>query len=126
MEGHCAFQIQKERCIVISKIHVGDTILLHGREIGLLGEFVVSDIRSGTLCGDFTPAPGYSQVRHLFMEWTKLVNDQCFSLLDEADDKIAAIGIVAVRNGESIAITDLQLHDEDGPIKGSFRSVKLQ
>jgi hypothetical protein len=27
----------------MSAINIGDTILLHGREIGLLGELVVSD-----------------------------------------------------------------------------------
>jgi hypothetical protein len=59
------------------------------------------------------------------MEWTQLVNDQCFSLLDETDDKIAAVGIVAVQNGESLAITDLQLHDEGGPIEGSFKLATL-
>lgn len=110
----------------MSEIHVGDTILLHGREIGLLGEFVIREVRSGVWCGDFTPAPGYSQVRDLFMEWTQLVNDQCFSLLDEVDDKMTTIGIVAVRNGELLPITDLQLHDEGRSVKGSFRLVILQ
>ncbi|QDV32145.1 hypothetical protein Spb1_40940 [Planctopirus ephydatiae] len=110
----------------MSEIHVGDTILLHGREIGLLGEFLVNDDISGAWCGDFTPAPGYSQVRHLFMEWTELVNDQCFSLLDEADDKIAAIGVAAVRKGELLAITNLQLHDDGRSVKGSFRLVIWQ
>lgn len=106
-------------------LNVGDTILLQGREIGLLGEFVIREIRSSVWCGDFTPAPGYSQVRDLIIEWTQLVNDQCFSLLDEVDDKMTAIGIVAIWNGESIAISDLQLYDDGGPIKGSFRLVTL-
>lgn len=102
-------------------ISIGDTIALRDGAGEPLGELTINDYRYEAWCGTFVPASGYARVRSLFVEWTRLVNQQCLRLVDVADAKIAAIGILAFRGNEPLPIIDLQLYDEGCQIEGSFR-----
>ncbi|MFN7139361.1 MAG: hypothetical protein ACK4UN_08490 [Limisphaerales bacterium] len=74
-------------------IHIGDRVVLRDKAGEPLGVITVRESRYGAWCGPFTPASGCTDVRDLFVDWTKLVNDQCLSAIDELDVKIAGIGI---------------------------------
>ena len=104
-------------------IQIGDTVALRNKAGEPLGELTVEVCRYGAWCGKFAPAPGYDCVRALFVEWTKLVDDQCFSLADAINDKISRIGISAFRNNEPLHVTDVQIYDEGDQISGCFREV---
>ena len=104
-------------------INIGDKVSLQDKAGERLGELTIYECRYGAWCGRFAPAAGYARVRDLFVEWTSLVNDQCFSLLDAVDDKIAAIGISAFRGYEPLPVSDVQVYDERDQIEGSFKLV---
>jgi hypothetical protein len=104
-------------------INIGDTVALQNKTGEPLGELSIQACSHGAWCGTFTPASGYSNVRDLFIEWTKLVNEQCFSLLDAVGDKISAIGISALCRGQKLPIHDLQISDDGVEIGGCFRLV---
>src|SRR3954469_13871169 len=104
-------------------INIGDTVALRDKAGEPLGELIVEESRYGAWCGPFTPASGYVRVRDLFVEWTRLVNDQCFSLVDAVDTKITAIGISAFHDSERLPVRDVQIYDEGDQIQGSFRLV---
>ena len=107
----------------MSAINIGDTLLLRDGVGEPLGELTVQESRDGAWCGPFAPASGYAGVRALFVEWTRLVNEQCLSLVDAVDAKIAAIGISAFHNGEPLPVRDVQIYDEGDEIQGSFRAA---
>jgi len=104
-------------------INVGDTVAFRDRKGEPLGELTVQENRYGAWCGSFAPAAGYAPVRSLFIEWTTLVNEQCFSLLDAVDDKISAIGIAAFHGNEPMSVRDIQIYDEGSELHGSFKLV---
>lgn len=101
-------------------INIGDTVSLRDEAGELLGDLTVQEFRNRAWCGTFAPASGYARVRHLFIEWTSLVNDQCLGLLDPLDEKISAIGISVFRGGEYLPVNDVQIYDEKDQIQGSF------
>jgi hypothetical protein len=104
-------------------INIGDTVALRDKAGKPLGELTVRECRYGAWCGLFVPASGYARVRDLFVEWTRLVNDQCLSLVDTLDEKISTIGISAFRGSEHLPVSDVQIYDEGDQIEGSFRLV---
>jgi len=104
-------------------INIGDTVVLRDKVGEPLGELTVQECLYGAWCGTFVPASGYARVRDLFAEWTRLVNDQCFSLLDALDDKISTIGISAFRGNEPLPVSDVQIYEEGDQISASFRLV---
>lgn len=60
------------------------------------------------------------QTRAVFAEFEEIVTGQMFSFLDEIDDKIEAIGAVAVfADGRQVPVRDLQICPSSGSI--SFR-----
>ena len=92
-------------------IKIGDTAFLYDRSGGHLGTLHIEELRYSAWCGRFEPGPAYEPVRHLFDEWTRLLNGQCLSLLDKIDREISEIGI-RVRIGETdIPFEDVQLYD---------------
>ena len=104
-------------------INIGDTVALRDKAGEPLGQLTVEECRYGAWCGTFAPASGYARVRDLFVEWTRLVNDQCLSLVDALDDKISTIGISAFRDDAPLPVSDVQIYDEGDQISGSFRLV---
>jgi hypothetical protein len=108
---------------VMPEIGTGDTITLRDKTGEPLGELTLQELRCGAWCGIFAPALGYARVRDLFVDWTRLVNDQCLSLVDAVDGKISAIGIVAFRDGLPLRFSDVQIYDEGDQISGSIRLV---
>ncbi len=67
---------------------------------------------------DLTAAP--ATVRAVFDEFEEYVNEQFFSLLDEIQDKVAALGIRArFANGREEIVVDLQVFPRAG--ETSFR-----
>jgi len=104
-------------------INIGDTVALRDKTGEPLGELTVQECRYGAWCGTFAPASGYARVRDLFVEWTRLVNDQCLSLVDTLDEKISTIGISVFRGSEHLPVSDVQIYDEGDQIEGSFRLV---
>jgi hypothetical protein len=104
-------------------INIGDIVALRDKAGEPLGELTVQECRHGAWCGTFVPASGYAHVRGLFVEWTRLVNNQCLSLVDALDGKISTIGISAVRGSDPLPVSDVQIYDEGDRIEGSFRLV---
>ena len=104
-------------------INIGDTVALKDIAGEPLGELTIQEFRYGAWCGTLAPASGYAPVRDLFVEWTRLVNEQCLSLVDTLDEKISTIGISAFRGSEHLGVSDVQIYDEGNQIKGSFRLV---
>ena len=92
-------------------INVGDSVFLYDGSGGHLGTLHIEELRYGAWSGTFKPGPAYEAVRYLFEEWTRLLNDQCLSLLDDVDRKISEIGIRA-RIGETcIPFEDVQIYE---------------
>ena len=105
----------------MSEINIGDKITLRDKAGESLGELTIEECRYGAWCGMFSSASGYTRVRDLFVEWTHLANDQCFSLTDAVGEKISAIGISAFRGDERLQVSDVQLYEEENQIHGNFR-----
>ena len=100
-------------------LNIGDTVTLYDATGDCLGEFRIEESRYGAWCGTFSPRPAYDRVRGLFDEFADLVNNQCFRLLDDVDEKISALGIWARLGEDRLEIHDVQIFDGSG----SFRQV---
>jgi hypothetical protein len=62
-------------------------------------------------------------LRQTFEEYEELVNGQMFSLLDEIEERIAAVPIVVVfEDSREARVTDLQIYPSTGLV--SFRVTK--
>ena len=75
------------------QIMIGDKITFRNKTGATLGTLIVSENTSGAWCGPFTPARHYTGARDLFVAWTKVVNEQGFSVLDEVESRISALDI---------------------------------
>lgn len=104
-------------------INIGDTVALQDKAGEPLGELSIEDYHSGAWCGTFAPASGYARVRDLFIEWTRLVNEQSLSCLAGVNKKISEIGILALHASKPLPVQDVQIYDEGAQIQGSFRLV---
>jgi hypothetical protein len=67
--------------------------------------------------------PAYDRVRHLFAEHAELVTTMSLRFVDEAAEKIAALGLWARVGGDRFEIHDVQIYEDADGIGGSFRQV---
>ncbi|MCI0637929.1 MAG: hypothetical protein L0Y70_02575 [Gemmataceae bacterium] len=65
----------------------------------LIGEVAIQMHKNGWYFGAFTSAPGFEKVKALFEEHTEIVNDQVLSLIDDVEQKIAALGLHLLVDG---------------------------
>jgi hypothetical protein len=83
-----------------------------GRDIG---SFHIEEVEPGRMLGTFTPGADYPAVAPLFAYFEELVDNQVLSLVDEAAEKIQAIG---PRLADGTPIHDVQIYSDGG---ASFR-----
>ena len=102
---------------------IGETVAICDSTGEHIGDFRIYDFRIGAWCGTFSPTPAYDHVRHLFVKHTELVNSPGLNLIDEANEKIAALGLWARIDGERFEIRDVQIYEDSNGIGGSFRQV---
>jgi hypothetical protein len=93
-----------------------------GRAVGLtdaagrdIGSLLVEERETDRLLGTFTPGADYPAVESLFRYFEELVEQQCLSLVDEADAAIQAIG---PRLADGTPVHDVQIYSDGG---ASFR-----
>jgi hypothetical protein len=81
-----------------------------------LGTARVESVADGVILGDFTPGPDYPAVEPVFRAFAQLVEGQSLSLIDQAAEAIARLG-VTVRpdgNGEAVPVDDVQIYPDGG------------
>jgi hypothetical protein len=91
---------------------IGDVIELSDKTGTVLGRFRVEEEKSEALCGTFTPSDGFDAVRPIFEEFASMVESQSFAYIDEAEEKIAALGVRGLSGGTQIEITDIQIYSD--------------
>jgi hypothetical protein len=103
---------------------IGETVAICDSTGEHIGDFRIYELRIGARCGTFCPMPAYDRVRHLFSKHAELVTTQkSLSFIDEAAEKIAALGLWARIGGERLEIRDVQIFENADGIGGSFRQV---
>lgn len=80
-----------------------------------LGSFAVEEVKPGLRLGTFTPGADYPAVAPLFRYFEELADNQVLSLVDQAADRIQAIG---PRLADGTPIHDVQIYSDGG---ASFR-----
>ena len=83
-----------------------------------IGSFTVEERRPGQFLGQFRPGSDYPSVEPLFQNFAELVEDQVFSLTDQAAEEIDKLGLVAEVDGVTVPLHDVQIY-ADGA--ASFR-----
>jgi hypothetical protein len=79
--------------------------------------------RDGSFTGQIDLGPAPAPLRRLFEEYEEIVNGQMFSLLDEIEDRIAAVPLkVVFDEGQEAAVRDLQVYPTTGRV--SFKVVE--
>jgi hypothetical protein len=75
--------------------------------------------------GELDLGPMPDSIRHTFQEYEEIINGQVFSLLDEIEERIHALGIKAIfeQKNEATRIEDLQLYPSTGLV--SFHILPL-
>ena len=91
---------------------IGDIIELSDNTGSVLGRFRVEEEKSEALCGTFFPSAGYDAVRSVFEEFASIVESQSFAYIDEAEEKILALGVRGLVHGTQIEVTDLQIYSD--------------
>jgi hypothetical protein len=84
--------------------------LVTGRGI-VLGRVIVEQVENGLVFAQFTPGPGYRDAKALFDEFEDAVNQQMFTVADEAATGIAALGLCLrpVDGPDCRAVHDVQI-----------------
>ena len=90
-------------------IEIGQDIELHDKDGRDLGRFTVRQFQDVVVIGAFTPTPAFEQIRQVFADFERCVNNQEFSFLDEMCDRIAALGIYGRSGRDTILMDDLQI-----------------
>ena len=104
-------------------IAIGETVAICDSTGEHVGDLRIYEHRIGAWCGTFCPMPAYDRVRHLFAKHAELVTTHNLSFMDEAEEKIAALGLWARLGGERFEIRDVQIYENADGIGGSFRQV---
>lgn len=104
-------------------INIGDSISLKDKTGLLLGELTIQEHRCEAWCGPFIATSDYARVRELFLEWTRLVDDQCFRLVDTLVEKIRTLGILVYRGSHDLQACELQIYDHGDQVKCCFRLI---
>jgi hypothetical protein len=102
---------------------IGETVTICDSTGERIGDLRIYDLRIGAWCGTFCPMPAYARVRHLFAKQAELVTTHSLSFIDEAEEKIAALGLWARIGNDKLEIRDVQIHEDANGIGGSFRQV---
>lgn len=96
---------------------IGDIIELSDKSGSALGKFRVEEEKSEALCGTFMPSVGFDAVRSVFDEFASMVESQSFAYIDEAEEKITALGVRGLSGGTLIEITDLQIYSDGASLR---------
>lgn len=100
---------------------IGETVAIYDSAGEHIGDFRIYDFRIGAWCGTFSPMPAYDRVRHLFAKQAQLITTQGLSLIDEAEEKIAALGLWARIGNDRLEIGDVRIFEDANGVGGSFR-----
>jgi len=104
-------------------VAIGETVTICDSTGEHIGDFRIDESRFGAWCGAFHPMPAYDRVRHLFAKHAELVTTQGLGFIDEAEEKIAALGLWARVGRDRLEIHDVQIYEDADGIGGSFRQV---
>jgi plasmid stabilization system protein ParE len=104
-------------------IAIGETAAICDATGAHLGDFTIYDNRIGAWLGTFSPAPAYDRVRHLFAQQAGLAATPGAGLMEEAREKIAALGLWARLGHDRLEIRDVRLYEDAHGIGGSFRQA---
>jgi hypothetical protein len=104
-------------------IAIGDTVAICDSTGEHIGDFRIYDSRIGAWFGTFCPTPAYDRVRHLFAKHAELVTTPSLGFIDEAKEKIAALGLWARIGSDRLEIRDVRFYEDANGIGGSFRQV---
>ena len=96
---------------------IGDIIELSDKTGSVLGRFRVEEEKSEALCGTFIPSDGFDAVRPVFEEFASMVESQSFAYIDEAEEKITALGVRGFLADTQIEITDLQIYSDGASLR---------
>jgi hypothetical protein len=102
-------------------IAIGETVAICDSTGAHLGDFRIYDNRIGSWLGTFSPLPAYDRIRHLFAKPADPILAP--NLVDEAKEKIAALGLWARSGNDRIEIRDVRLYEDANGISGSFRAT---
>ncbi len=102
---------------------IGETVAICDSTGEHIGDFRIDESRYGAWCGAFRPVPAYDHVRHLFAKHAEHVTTQSLSFIDEAEEKIAALGLWARIRSDRLEIRDVQIYEDADGIGGCFRQV---
>jgi hypothetical protein len=102
-------------------IAIGETVAIYDSTGAHLGDFRIYDNRIGSWLGTFSPLPAYEHIRHLLTKRAGSIPAPNF--VDEAKEKIAALGLWARSGNDRFEIRDVRLYEDANGISGSFRQA---
>lgn len=81
-----------------------------------VGKIMVEQYENNLISGEFVPGPAFGSVEKLFLSFEEAVDAQAFSMVDELDAQIAALGLRLYWSSESLPteIEDVQIWSDGG------------
>ena len=81
-----------------------------------VGQIMVEEYENNLISGEFVPGPAFGTMEKLFLSFEEAVDAQAFSVVDQLDAQIAALGLRLYWASESQAteVEDVQIWSDGG------------
>ena len=81
-----------------------------------VGQIMVEEYENDLISGEFVPGPAFGSMENLFLSFEEAVGAQAFSMVDELDAQIAALGLRLYWSSEipPTEVKDVQIWSDGG------------